>query len=129
MSVDYNRNPTGKGGFRPGVSGNPTGRKRGDLPPIDIKRLARAHTREAVAALVEITNDRKAKNSDRIVAANSLLDRGFGRPHTSIDVEMTLQKRINEMSLDELAAVEQLMTAAPPMLLEGTVEPVEDAPS
>ena len=96
---------------------------------MDVKRLARAHTKEVVVALAEIALDKKVKPADRIAVGRELLDRGFGRPHASIDVEMTLQKRINEMSLDELAAVEQLMTAASPMLLEGTVEPVEDAAS
>jgi Family of unknown function (DUF5681) len=122
-------NPLGIGGFKKGTSGNPGGPKKGDLPPIDVKKLARAHTREALAALVEITNDRKQKAGDRILAANSLLDRGFGRPHQSIDIEATLNKRLTELSLEEARRLDQMSTAAaPPMLIDATAEPVEEAP-
>ena len=92
---------------------------------MDLKKLTRTHTREAVAALVEIANDRKAKNADRIVAANSLLDRGHGRPHQSVDLGIELQKKLSNMSLDELRAFREKYVAAmatTPMLIEATAD-------
>lgn len=62
---------TGKG-FKPGQSGNPGGiPKAGSLDEI-----CRAHTPEAVAALVlALKNPR-----ERVPAAIALLDRGWGKP-------------------------------------------------
>jgi hypothetical protein len=63
--------------FRPGVSGNPAGRK----PLIDdIHALARQHAPEAIQALVDALKD-----PDRAIpAAIALLDRGYGRPAVAV---------------------------------------------
>jgi hypothetical protein len=50
-------NPTGKGGFKPGTSGNPTGKRK---LPADIRTLARQHTTAALKTLAAIMNDEKA---------------------------------------------------------------------
>jgi len=76
------RRPNGT--FSPGHSGNPTGR-----PAVvaEITELARAHTAEAIATLVAICRN-GASESARVAAANSLLDRGYGRPAQSIEHEV-----------------------------------------
>jgi hypothetical protein len=72
----------GKGGkrstsFKPGQSGNPGGR-----PKIlaDVRDLAREQTEVAIEALTEIVKNKKAPPAARVSAANSLLDRGWGKP-------------------------------------------------
>lgn len=63
--------------FKPGQSGNPTGRPK---IPQEVKDLARAHTNDAIMTLVEICNDKKATAPARVSAANSILDRAWGKP-------------------------------------------------
>ena len=74
-------NPSGIGGFRPGVSGNPSGRSK-ELT--EIRELARSHSVEALAVLMSIKGDVAAPASSRVAACVALLDRGFGRPGLSL---------------------------------------------
>ena len=56
--------------------------------PVEIRSLARVHTEEMVRVLVSIARSKKAPEGARVVAANSLLDRGWGKPdqpHTGQD--------------------------------------------
>jgi predicted house-cleaning NTP pyrophosphatase (Maf/HAM1 superfamily) len=118
-------NWTGKGGFKPGQSGNPKGApkskrraaKRGKrieveqhvLEPVvgadpvmvlvTIQQLARAKTVEAIQALTDALQDR----SYRVAAAIALLDRGWGRPAQAVDVNV--RKTVREMSDEELMAI------------------------
>jgi HEAT repeat protein len=46
--------------------------------------LARQHTERAIDTLVEVMDDPFAENRERITAANSLLDRGHGKPNQAI---------------------------------------------
>lgn len=67
----------GKGGFKPGKSGNPSGRpKSNDF----IVALAQACTEEAIRTLAEIMRDESRPTAARVSAATALLDRGYGKP-------------------------------------------------
>ena len=77
-------NPTGKGGFKPGQSGNPGGRPK---EVVEVRALARAHTNEAVQELRSIMRSADEPASARVAAANSLLDRGWGRAPLAITGE------------------------------------------
>ncbi|WP_209311852.1 hypothetical protein [Bradyrhizobium frederickii] len=46
----------------------------------EIRSLARMQTLQAVNTLVQIIRDKKAPAHARVCAANSLLDRGWGKP-------------------------------------------------
>lgn len=86
------------GRFLAGHSGNPGGRaKRGR----QCAQLARTHTRDAINVLAQIMHDDSEPSKVRVSAANSLLDRGWGRP--PVQVETPAVKPIDQMDRDELA--------------------------
>ncbi len=74
-------NPAGLGGFKPGVSGNPSGRSK-EL--IEIRDLARSHSVDALAVLKSIALDATAPASSRVAACEAIITRGFGRPGLSL---------------------------------------------
>lgn len=47
--------------------------------PTEIRSLARAHTETAINTLVGIMNQSEAPHAARVSAANSILDRGWGK--------------------------------------------------
>ena len=75
--------PIGKP-FKKGQSGNPGGRPK---VIAEVKELARAHTAEAIETLVSIMTNLKSAPAARVSAANSLLDRGYGKPPQHISGE------------------------------------------
>jgi hypothetical protein len=63
--------------FQPGQSGNPSGRPKENA---EVKALARQHAAAAIETLAAIMQDSLSPPPARVAAANSLLDRGFGKP-------------------------------------------------
>jgi hypothetical protein len=55
--------------------------------PIEIKSLARAHTESAINVLAGVMNEPDAPHAARVAAANSLLDRGWGKAPQAITGE------------------------------------------
>jgi len=74
-------NPTGKGGFRPGVSGNPGGRPSAK---VELRDTCRAHCPAAIEELVRLALKAKSERA-RLKAIEILLDRGFGPPTRWVD--------------------------------------------
>src|SRR5215831_13624495 len=70
--------------FKKGQSGNPGGRPK---VVAEIKELAREHTGDAIQTLVSIMTNPKSAPAARVSAANSLLDRGYGKPPQHITGE------------------------------------------
>lgn len=71
-----------------GKSANPGGRSPRVGPNGEtISALARAHTAEALATLVEVCNGKFNEPKDRVSAANAILDRGWGKPKESVDID------------------------------------------
>jgi len=103
-----NNNPTGIGGFRKGLSGNPGGLRRKHIG--DLSREARRYASLAVGTLVKICRTGLERN--KLAAAIALLDRGYGKPLQMIDA-MLLQKKISELSPEELATLEARLLTSP----------------
>jgi hypothetical protein len=99
-------NKTGKGGFAPGASGNPGGRpKAASVIAIE----ARKHGLAMVAVLNSIARKGKSETA-RIAAATALLDRGYGKPAQSVELNFhanLLQKKLIELTPEELRVLEQ----------------------
>lgn len=79
--------------------------------------LSRAHTKEAIGAVVEILRDKSAFPGDRLKAAQILLDRGHGKP-TNVTVSVpakraTAQQLINMTEADLLAIIASRQRNAP----------------
>ena len=74
------------GMFKPGQSGNPSGRPKSDKT---IRDLAKIHTEDALKTLSEIIKNPKASDTARVQACNALLDRGWGKaPQYTENVNM-----------------------------------------
>lgn len=84
--------------FRPGVSGNPSGRPKKNR---DLEKTAEFYVDEAVKVLAEALKDDDAKV--RIAAANALLDRARGKPKQAVEVERTPHS-LDEITTDALIA-------------------------
>ena len=91
------------GGKRQGA-GRPAGsRNRATaVQKATLSELAREHTDVALSALAEIASS-GASESARVSAATALLDRGYGRPRQTLEMEMQSEDRLSQF-LRELSA-------------------------
>ena len=102
------KQPATSGSWKPGQSGNPTGR-----PAVvkEVRDLARQYTREAVLTLVSVMRDRGQPGAARVAAASQILDRGYGKPaqtiaaaHFVTTLDETLRRRAGMgAAIDDLA--------------------------
>ena len=67
--------------FKPGQSGNPGGRPRGEHR---VRELAQQYTAEALETLVQVMHN--GRPSERVAAAVAILDRGWGKPAQEVTV-------------------------------------------
>lgn len=69
--------------------------------PAEIRSLARSYTEAAINCLVGVMSKENAPESARVAAANSLLDRGWGKPTQPIsgDEDNPLRVAISRIEL------------------------------
>jgi hypothetical protein len=73
------------GGRKPGVRNKVT---------LDVKEAAQAFTADAIGTLAEIMKGAEQPAAARVAAANALLDRGYGKPKQSVDVEADVKAQV-----------------------------------
>jgi hypothetical protein len=87
--------------FKPGRSGNPSGRTKED---VELRRLARTHARRCLAVqlrLLKSTDERV-----RLAASDALLNRGFGKPMQAIEHSGEVNHvHVAELTDERLAAI------------------------
>jgi hypothetical protein len=99
-----------KTSFQPGNRGGP-GRPRRDVavPTANaVQRLARSFSEDALRILVGLMYDPDVHGNVRIKAAEAVLNRGLGLPTVALDitVQKLLARRLVELNVDELRAIE-----------------------
>lgn len=74
------------------------GRRKGSLnkATADIREAAQEYTAEALSVLAEVMRGGDSAAA-RVAAANSILDRGHGKPKQAVDVDGSLNLAINEI--------------------------------
>jgi hypothetical protein len=133
------RQPT-PGSWKPGKSGNPGGRIKGAERIARDAAEARSYTdaegnthtglSALVACLIDIAFDKNEAARDRIVAASSAADRGWGKPKQAIEVTSTEQptetRPASEMTDEEIS---QALDAIDTLKRLGAVAADDDAPA
>jgi hypothetical protein len=125
-----------KGVASPNPQGRPKGIPSKPKPIVPVKSarekmadavlLAREKSPEGVRTLLWLMLHGET-HQVRLAAANSLLDRGLGKPTQPVDV--SLVKQIGQMSLDELIELEAKIASLPlslPALIEHQPEQHQD---
>ena len=93
------------GRFVKGQSGNPSGlpsrpeaiaRRRISK---DVRELCRDHSLDAVKALVQVVNSETTPPAARVAAANSILDRGWGKPQIEVNATINAYDKMSEAEL------------------------------
>lgn len=79
------------GGRRPGA-----GRKKGQVNKItaDIREAAQTFTNDALNVLAQIMREGESEAA-RVAAANSILDRGYGKPRQAVDVDANVAAQVS----------------------------------
>ena len=75
----------------------------------EIARLAKTRAPEAIQVLADIMVDKNEPGSTRIQAANAILDRGYGRPKSRLDVSGSID--VNASHLHAIKVLAEQVTA------------------
>ena len=73
------------------------------VAPTEIRTLARSYTKAAIKTLVGIMRQPKAPPAARVMAANALLDRGWGKAAQLVAVDGEIRQLV-EVKLNPTAA-------------------------
>jgi hypothetical protein len=123
---DFNHNPKGLGGFKPGETGNAGGRLRAQSRS---QLWFLKYTQEMGEILLQLARKAEGTKAEqiRLAAVREMLDRGIGKPAQGVDLAMDLSvnKKLNEMSAEELVEFKQrylAATSAAPAVIERVLQ-------
>src|SRR5574343_546553 len=87
-----------------GKSTNPLGVNGYSEDKLNLRRLVRVHTEDAINTIVEImkTSD---DESARLAAAKDILDRGWGRPANQIEIQQTDMHMITAFNREQILEI------------------------
>lgn len=103
-----NRQKTGNStSFKPGQSGNPSGRPKKTQEQKDALEAIRSLAPEASTVLLTVMNDPKAPPAARLKAVEMVLDRTYGKP----DMQVTVDDPKNDTISDIRAEVAKIKAA------------------
>jgi hypothetical protein len=98
--------------FVKGQSGNPGGRPKAVLPDgRTLAELARDHTEAAIETLIDVMTNVEQPAAARVTAANSILDRGWGKapqPIVGDDEAPAVKLDVTGLTNEQLAALEAI---------------------
>jgi hypothetical protein len=104
---------------RGGISPNPGGRSRLAQLQNAARLEAASHASEVIGYLLKVLRSEEEGTAYRLKAGIELLDRGLGKPQQQVDIEVLIQRKLTELTVDELQLLEErLALAPPPFLLE-----------
>lgn len=83
-----------KGRFQKGHTPQGSGRK--PQPP-EFRDLAVSNAPKALQTVVDIMNNPKASNKDRLTAAGMIIDRAYGRPDSTVKLETPKADRLDDI--------------------------------
>ena len=106
------------GTFKPGQSGNPSGKPKSLQGVIE---LARTYTPDAINRLATIVSDDEAPPAAQVAASIALLERGWGKPVQPIDADINMRATYVVRAPSAVESAEQWLRLYAPA---GMVEPV-----
>ena len=102
-----------------GQSGNPKGRKTA-MVERTAKEQAIRHSARAIKALVDTLRDEKAPHAAKVSAANSILDRAYGKAPQDVTVKGQIEQHIIQLiqGLDVMAEQQEQADSKPDNVTE-----------
>lgn len=91
-----------------------------------LAQIAREHTPEAIELLRSVIADPDEKTSDRLRAAEYLLNRGYGKPVSVVQMEVNDTSEIRELTREALLALANGQAPNLPVTLDGEALAVPD---
>ena len=83
----------------------------------DLKEAAKDHTAEAFNYLLEVLRNDDANTKDRMHAATTIIERGWGKPTTQSEIKVDIYQNMSDAELIKLITGKEIDTSAPDAML------------